>query len=621
MRDSTATDLHAVKPTLQDGSLRPVLISALRIFEEHGLPVIPCNGSKQPILKDWTNANPRNDGDVKMLFASGAAELVGVRTGAVSGIFAVDVDPEGGNWFAENIARLECKRIHTTRRECGRHLLYKIPPGWRVKNSVGKLAPGVDTRGEGGQLIWWPEHGGRVVEDDVPGLPPQWLLDELVRFWIAERVDTERVNGHTHSTRQEEGSGNRNNTLTKMAGSMHRLGFCTAAISDALHQENSQRFEPPLPGREVDAIIAQADKWERGSTSAPTPCAAIDWDKLVGDPPPRTWWIKDWLGPSPTLTSGAGGTGKTRLWQAVGTALATGQRYLEASVSPLRVLMWLSEDTEDEVWRTQAPINAHFGLTMEDLKDRLHIVPRQGQDNALLDLTHGKPTFTPLLNELRQQINDRKIDVLVLDNLGQFFGGNENDRHQATFFVNGIAGLVRDRPFAPVLLGHVARSPGSEFSGSAAWENAVRMRWYVGPTLPDQKLDDGEPVDSNVIYLARRKANYAAKDWRRLRFCNGLLIPDEPEGLRLDQAARNDTAERILLDAMPRLLAAGIQPTDGRTSNDYLPAQTVAKGYAPRHSKKDLAAAMHRLMGNGRLRREVVGKYANRSPRYGLVLS
>jgi RecA-family ATPase len=350
----------------------------------------------------------------------------------------------------------------------------------------------------------------------------------------------------------------------------------------------------------------------------------IDWSALDGEPPPRLWWIQDWLGPWPTLTAGAGGAGKTRLWQAVATSLATGRPYLDAAqVAPLRVLMWLCEDNQDETWRQQAAINAHFSLDMTDLKERLHIVPRQGEENTLLDLTFGKPTFTPLIEELREQVNDLCIDVLVLDNVAQVFGASENDRHHTTVFVNGIAGIVRDRPFAPVLIGHTARSQGSEFSGSAAWENACRMRWYLGAKLPDQSLDEDEPADPDTVYLARRKANYTSKDWRRLRFQNGLFVPEEIEsGQSFSQSFRDDAAERVVLTAFPRLLAMGLVPSDKAQAADYLPKQIQAKGLAQNHSKKDLVAAMNRLMGSGRLRREKnAGMDSSRHPKPGLVMT
>src|SRR5581483_2119374 len=287
--------------------------------------------------------------------------------------------------------------------------------------------------------------------------------------------------------------------------------------------------------------------------------APIDWSTLTGDPPERTWWIPDWLSPHPSLNSGAGGIGKTRLWQTLATSLVIQRDYLGPVLAPLKVLIWSCEEDTDEIWRTQDAINRYFGITMTDIAGRLHVVSRRGLDNTLLELVMGKPMLTPVYhNDLKQQINDLGVDMFVGDNIAQMYGCNESDRHQVTLFVNSIAGLVRDRPFCPVLLGHVARSQGSEFSGSAAWENAVRMRWYLGSSLPDQKPDEDEPVDPDVVYLARRKANYTAKDWRRLRFQNGLLVPEQPEGRRFDQSFRDDDAERIVLAAIPKLVAAGL---------------------------------------------------------------
>lgn len=377
---------------------------------------------------------------------------------------------------------------------------------------------------------------------------------------------------------------------------------------------------PPIESYEEDARPSANGHDEKEPLKAPEP--PIDWPSLEGEPPPRTWWIQDWLGPWPTLTSGAGGAGKTRLWQAVATSLATGRPYLQAQCRPLKVLMWLCEESKEEVWRTQIAINRHLTLEMHGLSN-LSIVPRQGLDNTLLSVVYGQPMFTPLLEQLRQQVNDLDVDVLVLDNLAQLFGGNENDRHQATYFVNAIAGIVRERPFAPVFVGHTARAASSEFSGSAAWENACRMRWYVGSTLPDQKpADEDEPVDTDVVYLARRKANYAAKDWMKLKYENGVLIPESAAGQSPEaEFFRNDAADRVLLEALPKLTAAGLFPTDAPNSPDYLPSQAIAKGFAQRHTKRELKAAMNRLMGAGRLRREVVSRYSNRNPRYGLVIT
>lgn len=350
------------------------------------------------------------------------------------------------------------------------------------------------------------------------------------------------------------------------------------------------------------------------------PLPPIDWDELKGDPPPRTWWIQDWLGPWPSLTAGAGGVGKSRLWQTICTSLVTGSPFLETAVKGMRTLTWSCEEDTNEIWRNQAAINAHFKITMADLMG-LHIVPRLGQDNTLLAPIYGVPTLTPNFDELREQVNDLKADVLVLDNISQIYGGLPNDPHQVTAFVNALAGLVQGRPFAPVLLGHIAKAQGSEYSGTMAWENAVRMRWYLGRNLPDVK-DAYDDVDPDVVYLAKRKANYTGKDWRRLKFQGGILVPEvQTEGGRFDKAFREEAADRVVYGAIVKLKAMGVVVTDGKTSGDYLPKQIIEKRLAENHSKQELTDSMHRLMTTGRIKRDKIGTYANRStPRYGLVI-
>jgi RecA-family ATPase len=281
----------------------------------------------------------------------------------------------------------------------------------------------------------------------------------------------------------------------------------------------------------------------------------------------------------------------------------------------------MCEDTEDEIWRRQMAICEHFGVGIGDLDDKLVIEAREGCDNTLLGTTFGEPAFTPLMGRLRQQLNDYKVDVFVLDNLGQTYGGKESDRHQATKFVNGIAGLVRGRPFAPILIGHTARSEGSEYSGSAAWENACRARWYLGTSLPGAEPVPESEREPDVIYLVKRKANYSVKDHVKLRYSNGLFLPEMPAGVPLMAADRDRVAEDIVLKGFDKLQAMGIRATDGASSPDYLPKQLVAKKLNHAHTTKELAAAVNRLMSDGRFARGEIGRYANRSVKLGIVRS
>jgi hypothetical protein len=86
------------------------------------------------------------------------------------------------HWFQQNIHKFSPTRVHTTRRN-GRHLFYRLPKknDPPFKCTVGKLSRGMDTRGEGGSIIWWPAAGGQVINDVEMAPCPQWVLRALYR--------------------------------------------------------------------------------------------------------------------------------------------------------------------------------------------------------------------------------------------------------------------------------------------------------------------------------------------------------------------------------------------------------------------------------------------------------
>jgi RecA-family ATPase len=327
-----------------------------------------------------------------------------------------------------------------------------------------------------------------------------------------------------------------------------------------------------------------------GGTEVPSraPGEPIAWLALHGRAPIRTWWIPQFLTPAPTLLAGAGGSGKSLLMQTLCTSLATGRPYFAPVEKPLTCLIWSCEDDRDEVWRRQDRINEHFKITKRDLS-RLYIVPRVGMDNTLLKLRFGQPVFTPLLEELREQVQRLNVDVLVLDNIAHLYGGTF-DGHQVTQFVNAVAGLVTDRPFAPIFIGHVSRTQGSEFAGAAAWENSVRSRWYL-----DQE------------HLKSGKANYCAKTLTKLNFENGLLVPENARSAA-DQKRRMANAKEVLRDGIEALRQRDKDASNQVTSSNYLPRLltdpeiALARGF----SKNELEAALRQLEISGQLvKREV----------------
>ena len=386
------------------------------------------------------------------------------------------------------------------------------------------------------------------------------------------------------------------------------------------HEALARIMQPvPLEGAPVFRVLRSAEAQLRPNERRHQ---QLDWLGLEarGEPPPRRWGIRGWLGfGHVTLLVGAGGIGKTLLAQQAGSCLSLGRTFLDAIPDPLRVLFWACEDDHDELWRRQINIARWLDVPLSGFAERLIVEPRAGLDNVLVTSEFGRPRIAPLLDELREQAHDYRAKVVILDNVAQLYGGSENDRHSVTMFINALVGALPG--CAILLLAHPSRSAGSEFSGSSAWENAARTRLYLGTALPDQKGDDGEPSDG-VRFLSRRKANYSSKDYRRFSYREGVLVPDETEvSGGIVSHLRGQKAQRVVVEGLRRLEEMGVRATDGTTSPQYLPRLLQDYKLAEGLSRRELGDAMRQAMLDGRLIRGVVGKYGNRAPMQGLRIA
>jgi hypothetical protein len=147
-----------------------------------GLPCFPCGRNKSPAIPGEGGHKHATDNPtaLRALWREHPGPLVGVPTGEASGLAVLDVDlpkyREAARWLAANRNRLPQTRIHGSR-SGGLHFVFEHAPG--VRNSQGRLARGVDTRAEGGYVIWWPAAGCPVV-CKAPLAPwPQWLTQVL----------------------------------------------------------------------------------------------------------------------------------------------------------------------------------------------------------------------------------------------------------------------------------------------------------------------------------------------------------------------------------------------------------------------------------------------------------
>src|SRR5215210_655013 len=163
--------------------MTPALLNAALAYASRGVPVFPCEpGGKRPLTYNgfWdASADPRR---VEVWWRRWPGANIGVPTGGRSGLLVLDVDPGSGG--PESLAALERahgplpKTARTRTGGGGMHVFFGYPAGEEVRNSAGRLGPGLDVGGEGGYVVVPPSRTRGAYEwlDRAPLADPVWLL-------------------------------------------------------------------------------------------------------------------------------------------------------------------------------------------------------------------------------------------------------------------------------------------------------------------------------------------------------------------------------------------------------------------------------------------------------------
>ena len=152
-----------------------VVVAAERLAEA-AYAVFPCQESKAPACPGGFRKAARDPAAARELWRRYHGPLIGVATGEPSGFSVLDIDRQhdGGTWFAANRKRLPRTRAHRTR-SGGLHLVFLHRDGLRC--SAARIASGIDVRGDGGYVIWWPAAGLPLLDDAPLADWPQWLYE------------------------------------------------------------------------------------------------------------------------------------------------------------------------------------------------------------------------------------------------------------------------------------------------------------------------------------------------------------------------------------------------------------------------------------------------------------
>lgn len=144
-----------------------------------GMHVFACDHRKRPCVAGGFKAATNIRSDIVQMFRDTKAPMIGAPTGHINGIIVIDVDvkgeAQGMEWLNANADALPPTRTHKTQ-SGGLHLIFKCPDGVEIRNSAGRIAPGIDVRGEGGYIVVPPSPGYQVADPMEPADMPRWLI-------------------------------------------------------------------------------------------------------------------------------------------------------------------------------------------------------------------------------------------------------------------------------------------------------------------------------------------------------------------------------------------------------------------------------------------------------------
>lgn len=555
-----------------------------------------CPGpGKHPIHRNWPKTASASGADIQAWWDETPDAGVGIATGTASGIWVLDLDGADGiatlTALVDEHGPLPPTRIVRTG-SGGLHYYFTQPRGFIVRNSSRWIGPGVDVRGEGGQVVAPPSTSGRgpyvLLADRDPTDAPEWLLalvrehagnceaGRTVEVKQAEPVDVSFLPPDIRtlvSTLVEPDQG-RYRAFHALVAACRAAKFTqgqtvTIATPWCLTVgkfANRVAAEVARSWAKLDAAEERAEAWLPGVTSGssslapeprPAPAAVPDDtpaakdEASAGPPLPASWAPID-------LTDIVGGTHVVEVPAGMPRVDGAGLLY------PGRVHSFHGESesgkslvAQAEAARILADPDAGRVLYVDWEADQVAVVGRLlalgAPDKAALDrLDYIRPEAAPYaLPEEREAwaaLLAQRYDLAVLDGVTEALvtsGGATKDNDEITKWVRAVPRRIAQRTGAAVvLIDHVSK------------DTEGRGRFAIGGQAKMAALDGAAYVVEIVEALGRG-----------LRGAVTLRVAkDRPGGVRPNcgpyrKSDRTQEAARVIVDStFGEFIVVTIQP-------------------------------------------------------------
>jgi KaiC/GvpD/RAD55 family RecA-like ATPase len=555
------------------------LVDAALKLAERGKPVFPCKPSnKHPYTAHGFKDATTDEDIIRAWWRQYPDALIGMPTGAASGVVVVDLDRKNGvdgydSWLDLQQQNSTAPDTYTaTTQNNGFHLYYKHPGnGTVIKSSAGKLGPGIDIRGDGGYVIVPPSPGyeAEASTTKTKAPMPDWLIDNKATTPPADSNNIMAAVGGGFDVQKAcadiLGGSPLHDSCRGLAAHFMSTGVTApAAISliQSFMDNSAARKIRPQEWQERRAniphlVITAAEKFAPADDAQPedagnrlTPVDLSDLATAQMEPPS---FVVEPVIPRGfvSLFGGHGGSGKSILALTWCAHVACGMNWGPLRVERSRVLFVSLEDPGKLIRYRLRRICEQYSLPMHLVRENLLIKDGTDTNGLAFEKTENgirRLIYTVAADEISEEA--ATADLVVIDNASDAFDANENERRLVRAFVRHLQRMVKGHDGAVLLLAHLDKtaarygSSGNSYSGSTAWHNSTRSRVaLIDGELVHEKLNVGKKLDDPIPVF-----------WSEL----GVLVPDlEGDAKKQSEEAKNGADDAAVLACMRAAEEAG----------------------------------------------------------------
>lgn len=249
------------------------LDAAIKYATQYGWAVFPVSpNTKKPLTPHGCKDAKKTVGPIQAWWKRYPDASIGIATGSMSNLIVIDEDIDEEKdldgfqsirrWERENGELTETAYVLTGRG--GNHRYYHYT-GKDIGNRTG-LLEGVDVRGEGGYVIAPPSihpNGTEYTWEADPDELPVADVDDTILRLLGHKAKQDQ-GGTEFKLPARIKSGERNDTLFRLACSLQAQGIPDAAIMATLRETNASACDDPLDDEELDIIASSALRYQKG---------------------------------------------------------------------------------------------------------------------------------------------------------------------------------------------------------------------------------------------------------------------------------------------------------------------------------------------------------------------